>query len=75
MKIDVINVDPAYAEAFEYALSKFGILDQDGKPLQLRSGTALRGRGIPDTAGEEPDYTGMVGYAVIPNDPTFSKPP
>ena len=57
------------------ALKKLEVPDENGRLLEIRNGRELRGRGIPDTEGEEPDYTGVVGYAAIPNDPAFSESP
>ena len=45
----------------------------DGSTLQLRSNPALEGRGKADAGGKEPDYIGMVGFAVVPPDPDLSK--
>lgn len=57
------------------ALKKLEVLDDSGRLLEIRSGRELRGRGIPDAESKEPDYTGVVGYAAIPNEPAFSESP
>ena len=48
---------------------------QDGQLLQIRDGRKLRGRGIADEEGQEPDYTGVIGYAAVDNDPGYSESP
>ena len=47
------------------AVDSFNLRDAEGKPLQPRTAPEAKGRGIPDAAGEEPDYRGIIGYAAL----------
>ncbi len=44
----------------------------DGSPLKIRSDPSMPGRGQADAEGREPDYTGIVGFAVLAKDPEVS---
>ena len=44
----------------------------DGSPLEVRKDPSLPGRGAAP-GGSMPDYTGVVGYAALPNDPEISR--
>ena len=52
----------------------------DGSRMKVRCDLSVPGRGNAGTDGEAPDYIGMLGYAVLPNNPdvarssAFSKP-
>ena len=52
----------------------------DGSRMKVRCDLSVPGRGNAGTDGEAPDYIGMLGYAVLPNNPdvarssSFSKP-
>ena len=45
----------------------------DGSALEVRSDPSMPGRGAANPDGSEPDYIGMVGYAVLPLDPEISR--
>ena len=45
----------------------------DGSALEVRSDPSVQGRGAANPDGSEPDYIGMVGYAVLPLDPEISQ--
>ena len=47
------------------AVENLGLTDAQGQPLKPHSATDMLGRGNPDTAGVEPDYRGVVGYASL----------
>ena len=47
----------------------------DGSALQVRSDLSAAGRGEADPKGNEPDYTGLIGYAVLPLDPEICRSP
>ncbi len=51
----------------ENASEELELKTPDGKPLKPRSAPEMKGRGNPDTVGEEPDYRGVVGYAALQN--------
>ena len=46
---------------------ELGLKNAEGLPLRPRSAPEMKGRGNPDTPGEEPDYRGVVGYAALQN--------
>lgn len=45
----------------------------DGSELVLRSDLTVPGRGEADAGGNEPDYSGMLGFAVLPKDPEIGR--
>ena len=47
------------------AADELGLKNAEGQPLRPRSAPEMKGRGNPDTPGEEPDYRGVVGYAAL----------
>lgn len=56
------------------AVERLGITDGDGNPIEIRTDKVPRGRGYGSTE-TEPDYTGVIGYAVLSNDPDFCLAP
>ena len=50
------------------AIAGFGIQGADGKTMEPRRAPDMRGRGLPDETGVEPDYRGVVGYASLQAD-------
>ena len=52
----------------QYATEHLGLKDPAGEPLVPRAAEEMAGRGIPDTAGTEPDYRGAVGYMSLQAD-------
>ena len=50
------------------AIAGFGIQGADGKTMEPRRAPDMRGRGLPDETGVEPDYRGVVGYASLQGD-------
>ena len=52
----------------ENAAAMFRPKDADGNLLTPHKDLTLQGRGIPDTAGEEPDYRGIVGFMALQTD-------
>ena len=45
----------------------------EGEPLEVYSDASVPGRGKAGPDGEMPDYTGLLGFAALPNDPGISK--
>ena len=66
--------DPELILAID-VVRELDIRDAKGRPLQVSYNTGLQGRGLPGTNGREPDYQGVVGYAVVPNEPDFCDSP
>ena len=56
----------------QYAADRYD-LSMDGRRMKVRSDPGIPGRGQADADGNEPDYVGVVGFAVIPNDPEIGK--
>ena len=52
----------------QYATEHLRLKDPAGEPLVPRAAEEMAGRGIPDTAGTEPDYRGAVGYMSLQAD-------
>ena len=50
------------------AAEQYGLEDASGAPLVPREAAEMTGRGIPDEAGVEPDYRGVVGYMSLQAD-------
>ena len=75
---DPMDVDLIMAQN---AVTCFNLRGEDGKLLQPRRAPEMFGRGVPDEAGVEPDYRGVVGYASLQADwevsefNTFSQTP
>ena len=47
------------------AITGFNIKGSDGHLLEPRRAVEMKGRGVPDEYGVEPDYRGVVGYASL----------
>ena len=47
------------------AIAGFHITGADGQLMEPRKAPEMNGRGIPDEAGTEPDYRGVIGYASL----------
>ena len=56
----------------QYAADRYD-LSVNGRRMNVRSDPGLPGRGQAGPDGSEPDYTGVTGFAVIPNDPEIGK--
>ena len=56
----------------QYAADRYD-LSVDGRRMSVRSDPGLPGRGQANPDGNEPDYIGVTGFAVIPNDPDIGK--
>ena len=55
------------------AASRMNLRDQEGNPLRVRSEPEMQGRGWADKDGNEPDYVGVIGFAVLQNNPDMSQ--
>jgi len=55
------------------AASRMDLRDQEGNPLQVRSAPEMLGRGWADGDGNEPNYVGVIGFAVLQNNPDMSQ--
>ena len=64
--------DPDLILAWD-ATIRLDLKTPDGSPLTVRSDPSVPGRGKAAPDGSEPDYVGVVGFAVIPNDPEIGK--
>lgn len=47
------------------AIAGFNVKGSDGKLMEPRRAPEMKGRGLPDEAGVEPDYRGVVGYVSL----------
>ena len=70
-----VSLAPADADMIlaRETVEKLALKGSDGNPLQVRYDAAAPGRGAADAEGKAPDYTGMVGFAALPNDPMISR--
>ena len=50
------------------AIAGFHITGEDGQLMEPRRAEDKNGRGLPDEAGVEPDYRGVIGYASLQTD-------
>lgn len=55
------------------AAQRLDLREPDGSPLDVRIDASIPGRGQAEADGTEPDYTGLIGFAALPNDPEISK--
>lgn len=58
----VMDVDLIMAKN---AIAGFHIMDEDGNLMEPRRAEEMKGRGLPDEIGVEPDYRGVVGYTSL----------
>ena len=56
----------------QYAADRYD-LSVDGRRMEVRNDPLLPGRGQAGPDGSEPNYVGVVGFAVIPNDPAIGR--
>ena len=47
------------------AIAGFHIMDEAGQLMEPRRAEEMKGRGLPDEVGIEPDYRGVVGYTSL----------
>ena len=69
--------DEMVLNAPEIILAQFAAdrydLSVDGRRMEVRNDPLLPGRGQAGPDGNEPNYVGVVGFAVIPNDPAIGR--
>ncbi len=71
------EADEMILNAPEIILAQFAAdrydLSVDGRRMEVRNDPQIPGRGQAGPDGSEPDYIGVVGFAVIPNDPAIGR--
>ena len=64
--LDLINPDLILAQD---TVDYLELTAPEGGRLTVRSDPSVPGRGEADPEGNEPDYSGVLGFAALPNDP------